>query len=901
MRENRCVAITLLLLLIGAPCMARHFEMPGSGEVGENPFGVAISLPYEGGDPRYGRILRERGFSLGAGWFIVSHWDTSLAWSKLESTTDTTGNPIMSAVDLETRAALRQCDQRGIKTMVTLAFSNPLYFPDWLYTPDSPENCDGIEQWCFYVRSADEPGGTHSFTHDDPDIGNVNTTYICAEWLARYMKYCKTMAEYYGQYVDAWQVWEEENWVSSGNSEEGSCACKAEFFRPYPPYATEDDWRHIVRLYAEMLINVAPFMKRLTPDALVLFGATCGCDTPYIEAVVGEAVGLGATTDFFEQNLDGFGFHGFRTGVWRSGDEWYRGAPELEVPSPMRYTPTDVGYGSCSMYVHYQGHSRATMSFIDQVADLRARLASLTGLATDAIDLYCTEDCAPFHYEWGCKEHKRGFVSMSKYLGRSFLTCLHADVYPSHWQMQEGDAGDNGVDYGLINRTHQNSGCRYTEFRPYMEPELRRQAYYTLQALAGVYCGDLKSVDAPSAGVALFDASPSGETLPLTFQSVPERSNIATGNEELTVMVHVPDAGGPSGGKVLLCDWKMTDFPLTVGNDYVAAPGLAYVRENEELNPNTMAVWVRIDLSTSELEYDTTIPPEVWELSTLPQGDFESLAVSCPERPLSYELDPGNPSAIVIERATLSDYVNIIEISPAVYPAVKVAGTLDSYLDVGEGGVIAGNIWMGAMPRGGSFVEGIEVFYQDIDLGISMNDRGEGADASAGDGLFTALISAPGTAPGPPNSLIASGARHPIVFAAGISQNAMFAGESGSFVVSAYVFDADNSSDHTAVASCQMRIPGTTFTFPMTRSDDTTDPLGQFLWTASVKFDDLSGVEPGAYPLEVVATDGDGLSSVPWPHIPTGDGTYIPGLYLNLRIKGKGDVVRRCWPELRVQ
>lgn len=874
--------------------------MRASGEGPENSFGVAVSIPYEGSDVRYGRILEDSGFDVGATWFIVSHWDTPLAWSVIESHRDRTGNPYFSPVDPVTLATFRECHDRGIKTMITLAFSNPLYYPEWLYTPDKPSTCDGEQQWCFYVEPADEPGGVNMYMHEDPDIGQINTTYICAQWLARYMKYCKTLAEYYGDYVEGWQVWEEQNWAPSGSSDEGSCICKSEFFRPYPPYATEEDWRLITRLYAEMLLNVAPLMKRLTPHALTLFGATCGCDTPFIEAVTEEMVALGATQDFFATNIDGYGFHGFRGGVWVSANEKYLGAPEIEVPSPHRYLPDDPNYGRCSMHVHYNSLGAPTMSFLEHVSDLRSRIGALTGQAPDSLELYCTEDGSPFHYNWDCRDQKRGFVRMAKYLGRSYMTCHYADVHISHWQMQEGDAGPQGADYGLVNRTHTNSGCPLTPASPFMLPELKRQAYYTFQAIAGIYNKSLSYIDPSAAGVALYDAPPDEEPMPLDYRSAPEREDLSGGGEEIVMMLHASDGDPSREGSVLISSWRMTDFPLAVGADYSPAPGLTFVDLDEAENPNNLSAYVKIDLSAPELSYDLTVPPEVWQLGTLPQGDLHTLDISCPENLLRCEVDPGNPDGIVIRGATISDYVNVIEIAPAEYPTFDVAGTLDSYLSVNQDGSVSGTLLLAALPFGHSFIDSISVFFEEFDLGASMNDRGEGADAAAGDGIFSAAVSAPGTTPGPPNSLIAEGARHPVVFAAGISQNAMFAGESGSFEVNAYVFDADHPADPAAVASCAARIPGTNLVFPMQRSA-LAGGIEASRWSASVEFEDLSGVGPELYLVEVVAVDTEGLQSVPWPHIPTGDGTYVEGLYLNLHVKGRGDVWQRCWPELRVR
>jgi len=244
--------------------------------------------------------------------------------------------------------------------------------------------------------------------------------------------------------------------------------------------------------------------------------------------------------------------------------------------------------------------------------------------------------------------------------------------------------------------------------------------------------------------------------------------------------------------------------------------------------------------------------------------------------------------------------VNILQITPAKYPSFRAAGTLDSYVDINLDGSVAGNVTVVALPYGPSFIDSIKVFYDDLDLSVAMNDRGEDSDPVAGDGIFTALLTAPGTEPGAPNSLIADGARHPLIFAAGISQNAMFANESGSFSVRAFAFDADNPWDSTAIASCEARIPGTTLTFPMERGLAAPGSIESFEWSTTIEFEDLSGIGAGLYLVEVVARDNEGLQSVPWPHIPTGDGAYIEGLYLNLRVKGRSGAFERCWPELRL-
>ena len=904
---RRKISPVLLMLLVAflalfpnGPSWARHFMLRDSGEGPENHFGVALSFPYEGSEPRYGRILRDRAFGLGATWFIVSHWDTPLSWAAMQRQIDISGQPVFSGVDSETLEAFKECHDRGVKTMVTLSFSNPLFYPDWLYTPDRPGSCDGKQRWCFYVRSADDPGGMSSYDSEDPDIGHIETTYICAEWLARFLKYCKKVAEYYGRDVDGWMVWEEENWVPTGSSDAESCLCKSEFWRPYPPYAGEEDWRKMTRLYAEMLLNVAPFMKRLTPHAKLLFGATCGLDVPYIEAVVQEMAALGATQEFFRTNIDGYGFHGFRSGVWRSADEQYLGAPELEVPSPHQYAPDDDGYGLCSMFTHYASLGPPTQSFLGQVADLRARIGAVTGQAPDSIQLYNTEDCAPFHYNDPCEDQVRGFVRMAKYLSRSNMTCYYANVHVTHWQLQEGDAGPTGADYGLINRTHTNSGCSLTPDRPYMLPELRREAYYTFQMVASIFDKTLSYLDPASIGVTLYNRPPDEMSLPISYQPKPERSDVATGNQEIALMLHVPTADPTRRGEILVSDWRMTDFPLAIGSSYQSEPGLTHVTTDESANPNTMTAWLKIDLASPELNYDTTVPPEVWEVSTLPHGDFHTLDISCPERPLTYAVGSQNPTTILIERTTISDYVNVIEIAPAQYPSFKAAGTLDSYLRVNPDSTITGNITVLALPYGPSFINSIKAFYSNIDLSVALNDRGEEDDPAAGDGIFTARLTAPGTEPGPVNSLIADGARHPIVLGAGISQNAMFAGESGSFVVTAYALDCDNPGDAAAVVACTVRIPGTTLTFPMSRTAAGAGGIKSYEWSTKVQFDDLSAVAKGLYLVEVIATDSGGLKSVPWPHIPTGDGTYIEGLYLNLRVKGRGGNFVRCWPELRV-
>ena len=67
-------------------------------------------------------------------------------------------------------------------------------------------------------------------------------------------------------------------------------------------------------------------MKRLTPRALLLFGATCGCDVRYVEAVVQEMAALGATQEFFATNVTGMGFTAF-VGVFgarRTNSIWVR-------------------------------------------------------------------------------------------------------------------------------------------------------------------------------------------------------------------------------------------------------------------------------------------------------------------------------------------------------------------------------------------------------------------------------------------------------------------------------------------------------------------------------------------------------------------------------------------------
>jgi len=901
MKKGTCfVILTLLLSSCGGLCSAKHFELRGSGEGPENHFGVALSLPYDGSDVRYGRILQNQGYDIGASWFIVSHWDTPLSWAEMQKHTNPSGEPVFSNVDTVTLDALMACRDRGIKTMVTLSFSNPTYYPDWVYTPDKPNTCDGIEKWCFYVRSADEPDGKTSYDHEDPDIGHIETTHICAEWLARYLKYCKTVTEYYGEYIDGWMIWEEQNWIQSGGLTADSCICKSAFWRPYPPYATEEDWRRMTRLYAEMLLNAAPLMKHLTPHAKLVFGATCGCDVPYIEAVVEEMAALGATPDFFRTNIDGYGFHGFRTGVWRSENNEFYGAPEVEVPSPKQYTPDDLHYGRCSMFIHYDSLGAPARSFLEHIGDLRTRVSAITGQDPESIELYNTEDGSPFHYSWACREQKRGCVRMAKYLARSHLTCHFANVHVAHWQMQEGDSGENGADYGLINRTHTNSGCRLTPDRPYMLPELSRQAFYTFQIITSIYNKTLSFVDPSALGVALYDTAPGDMVLPLSYQPRPERSSVGTGNEDIALLVHVPAADPTHEGEIYIADWKMTDFPLAVGDDYHSEPGLTYVRTGEMTNPNTISAWVEIDLSAPELLYDTTVPPEVWEVSTLPDGDFHTLDVSCKERPLVYSIDPESSNTIVIEETIISDFVNILQIAPAKYPSFRAAGTLDSYLDVNPDGSVAGNVTIVALPYGPSFIDSIKVFYNDLDLSAPMNDRGEGSDPVAGDGTFTAVLTAPGTEPGPPNSLIADGARHPLIFAAGISQNAMFANESGSFRVRAFAFDADNPWDLTAITSCEARIPGTTLSFPMERSLAAPGSIESFEWSTTIEFEDLSGIGTGLYLVEVVARDNEGLQSVPWPHIPTDDGTYIEGLYLNLRVKGRSGAFERCWPELRL-
>ena len=896
--------LTLLTLFLSASCgicLTRHFELRASGEGPETDFGVAISFPYENSGGLFGRILQNQGYDVGASWFIVSHWNTPLSWAEVQREVNPAGDPVFSDVDTVTLDALRGCHDRGIKTMVTLSFSNPAYYPEWLYTPDRPSTCDGGERWCFYVRSADDPDGKTSYDDEDPDIGHIETTYICAEWLARYLKYCKTIAEYYGEYVDGWMVWEEQNWVPSGGPAADSCECKSEFWRPYPPGATEDDWRKMTRLYAEMLLNAAPLMKRLTPHAKLVFGATCGCDVPYIEAVVEEMAALGATPEFFSTNINGYGFHGFRSGVWRSEAEQHLGSPEVEVPSPHQYAPTDQQYGTCSMFTHYASLGAPTRSFLEQVSDLRTRVGAITGQDPDSIELYDTEDGSPFQYSSTCDEQQRGFVRMAKYLARSDLICQFANIHVTHWQMQEGNAGDIGADYGLINRTDTNSGCRLTPDTPYMLPELSRQAFYTFQLVASIYDKTLSYVDPSSLGVTLFNTAPNKMTLPISYQPRPERSAVATGNQDIALMVHVPTADPSRQGEVLISDWKMTDFPLAIGDDYHSEPGLTHVMTDESLNPNTIPAWLKIDLSAPELVYDTTVPPEVFQVSTLPEGDLHTLDVSCKERPLLFSIDSENANTIIIENATISDFVNILQIAPAEYPSFRAAGTLDSYLSVNPDGSVAGNLAVVGLPYGPSFIDSIKVFYYDLDLSTSMNDRGQGSDATAGDGVFTALLTAPGTAPGAPNSLIAAGAKHPIIFAAGISQNAMFANEGGSFVVRAFAFDADNPWDSKSIASCEVRIPGTTLTFPMEQQPTAPGDISAFEWSTTVEFEDLSGVAAGLYLVEVVATDHDGLESVPWPHIPTGDGTYIQGLYLNLRVKGRSGNFERCWPELRLK
>ncbi|MBN1591715.1 MAG: hypothetical protein JW941_00540 [Candidatus Coatesbacteria bacterium] len=885
--------LLVLVLSFTGTSTARHFEMLDSGEGPENHFGVAISFPYENSDVRYGRILENQGYELGATWFVVSHWDTPLSWAEVQKFTNPqTGEPFFSDRDTVTFDTLKDCHDRGIKNMITLSFSNPSFYPDWLYTPDEPAGCTGSDRWCFYVQAADEPDGVTSYDDDDPDIGHIETTYISAEWLARYMKYCKTMAEYYGEYVDGWMVWEEQNWVPSGAVDADDCMCKSEFWRPYPPFATADDWQRMTKLYAEMLLNTAPLMKNLAPHAKLIFGATCGCDVPYINAVVAEMVALGATQEFFETYIDGYGFHGFRTGVWQSESELYLGAPEVEVPYPHQYIASDDHYGRCSMFIHYDGRGAPQRSFVEHVNDLRSGISAVTGQDPGSIALYNTEDGSPFHYSWPCKDQLRGFVRMAKYLARSHLTCFYADVHVAHWQMQEGDAGDDGADYGLINRTHTNSGCSLTPDRPYILPELRRQAYYGFQLIASLYNKTLSYVNPLEIGTQIFDMDPIVMALPLPYQPRPERSSVSGGNEEIALMIHVPTSDPSRESEILISDWKMTDFPLAVGSGYGSRRGLTYVVSGGIMNPNTMTAWLKVDLSASELLYDTTVPPEIWEVSSFATGDMHILEVECPEKPLSYRIDPENPSTIIIEEATISDYVNTIEISPAKYPSFKAAGTMDSYLTSNPDGSLSGNLSVVALPYGHTFIDSIKVFYRDFDLGVSMADLGNG--------LFVGQLTAPGSEPGAANSLIADGASHPIIFAAGISQNAMFAGEKGSFVVRAYAFDADHSSDAAAIASCQVRIPGTTFSYQMERSIAEPGSIDSFEWSVKVEFEDLSGIGAGLYPIEVVATDQEDLQSVPWPNIPTGDGTYIDGLYLNLHVKGRSGEFENCWPELRL-
>ena len=633
----------------------------------------------------------------------------------------------------------------------------------------------------------------------------------------------------------------------------------------------------------------------------MIFGATCGCDVPYVESVVEEMVALGATQEFFETYIQGYGFHGFRASIWRSDEDKYRGAPEVEVPSPHRYTPDDEKYGKCSMFTHYKSLGAPTRSFLEHVSELRTAICSVTGQEADAIELYCTEDSAPFHYDWPCRAQIRSFVLMSKYLCRSFLTSFFAGVHISHWQMQEGDSGDGGADYGLINRTHTNSGCRLAPDRPFMLPEREREAYWTFQAIASIFDKTLNYVNPQSIGVQLLGA-PAGEfTLPIQYQPRPERSDIAAGIEEIALMAHVPSTGSPREGSVIITNWKMTDFPLTVGTEYKSQPGLTHARTNRDSNPNTIAAWLQIDLSSSELFFDVSTPPEVWQIETMPDGDFHSLDVYCPETPMTFAVDRENPTTITVNSIMVSDYASVIEITTAEYPSFKGAGTLDSYLALDEHGALSGNLGIAALPYGFTFIDEIKVFYRDFDLQVSLNDGGEGPDGAAGDGLFRGVLTAPGTAPGAANSLIAEGARHPLIFAAGISQNAMFAHEGGSFTVRAFAFDADNPGDPAAIASCVARIPNTDLVFPMEQTIAAQGSIESHEWTARLEFDDVDWLEAGTYPVEVVATDTDGLLSVPWPHIPTGDGTYLEELYLNLHVKGKGGVFRNCWPELRVK
>lgn len=894
------VSSILVLCLAAQHAQARHFTFRQSGQGPDSFFGVALFTPYQGADERYARIVARDGFALGAKWFVLSHWDSPFTWSRIEATLDQQGRPAFSPPDDVATDFMKLCRDRGIRTVVTLAYSNPLYYPDWLYTPDSPEDCQGSQRWCFFVRSLDDPGATDLFVSDDPQIGTVKTKYICAEWLAHYMKYCKTVAEHYGDLVDAWQVWEEENWVPSGSSATDSCICKSEFWRPYPPFASKADWEKMTRLYAEMLFHVAPLLKQLTPNVSVIFGSTCGCDIDYTVAVLREMVSLGATPEFFRDYIDCYGFHGFRSGVWRSPQEQYLGSPEMEVPFPHQFQPGQEGWGSCSMFTHYEGLGPPSKTYLSQIALLRHSISAITGQAPEQVRLFCTEDCGPFHYDWGCREHKRGFIRMAKYLGRSFLTNHFAGVFVAHWQLQEGSAGPHGADYGLINRTHGDSGCRYNADRPYMAPELRRQAFYTFQAIASIYDTGLAYLNPSQLGVLLFDRPPQPGTLPLVYQPRPEPAQLQAADAQIALLLHLPKADPKRTGQVYLASWRMTKFPLDISAVYRPRPGITYVNEDESRNPNTTAVWVSIDLASPELGYQTTTPPEVWELSTLPQGDLQTLEVSCPEKLLKYSIDPSWPTRIIIQDATVSDYVNVIQIAPAEFPTIEAAGTLDSYLEVSENG-ITGTILLVARPLGWSFVNRIKVFWEEYDLGAELHDDGASPDATARDGIFTGTVTAPGHPPSPPKSLIADGAKHPIILAAGIDRNAIFAQEGGSFSLSAYAVDPDHIGDPAAVKSCEVRVPGTGLVFPMQRSLAGPGTLDAYRWEATIEIGRLDWLEQGLWRITIVAIDDEGLESVPWPYIPTGDGQYIDGLYLNLRLLGKGQVWRRCWPELRVR
>ena len=95
--------LALFLSSCSSLCSARHFELRGSGEGPENHFGVALSLPYEGSDARYGRILQNQGYDVGASWFIVSHWDTPLSWAEMQKHTNPSGEPVFSGDALEAK------------------------------------------------------------------------------------------------------------------------------------------------------------------------------------------------------------------------------------------------------------------------------------------------------------------------------------------------------------------------------------------------------------------------------------------------------------------------------------------------------------------------------------------------------------------------------------------------------------------------------------------------------------------------------------------------------------------------------------------------------------------------------------------------------------------------------